>query len=238
MSEEELRRFRGEREVKRKIEAIRRNTGNSAENPVSIEPDEMDVMTPPSETTNPAWRMDRSMAFTTAYGRIPSWMAAAARNPKGTGRTRNGGSNASNDELDWLYMRPPPTVVSVQQDLLERAAQRASSTNRPAQTAQVRSVNQPRSISSSSSPFASSSQREEITLQRRKGQSRQLVSVPYQIPQTKLRASQQGHGDEWDLGASRSTIPALGTASLSGSNVGSAAPPRTKGFSMFKKVKR
>jgi hypothetical protein len=237
MSEEELKRFRGEREVKRKIEAIKRNTGNSAENPVSIEPDEMDDVALPSETTNPAWRMDRSMAFTTAYGRMPSWMAAAARNPKGTGRTRNGGSNASNDELDWLYMRPPPTVVSVRQDLLERAAQRASSTNRPAQTAQVRSVNQPRSISSSSSPFAPSSQREEITLQRRKGRSRQLVSVPYQIPQTKLRASQQGPGDEWDLGASRSTIPALGTASLSGSTVGSAAPPRTKGFSMFKKAK-
>lgn len=238
MSEEELRRFRGEREVKRKIEAIKRNTGNSAENPVSIEPDEMDVVTPPSETTNPAWRMDRSMAFTTAYGRMPSWMAAAARNPMGTGRTRNGGSNASNDELDWLYLRPPPTVASVRRDLLERAAQRASLTNRPAQTAQVRSVNQPRPTSSSSSPFSPSSQREEITLQRRKGRSRQLVSAPYQIPQTKLRASQQGPGDEWDLGASRSTIPALGTASLSGSNVGSAAPPRTKGFSMFKKAKR
>jgi hypothetical protein len=54
MSEEELKRFRGEREVKRKIEAIKRNTGNSAENPVSIEPDEMDDVALPSETTNPA----------------------------------------------------------------------------------------------------------------------------------------------------------------------------------------
>jgi hypothetical protein len=234
MSEEELRRFRREREVKRKIDAIKRNTSNLAEDPVSVEPDEVDLVRPAVETTNPAWRMDRSMAFTTDHGRVLSWMAGAARHPRG--RARNGDPIQSNDELDWLFLRPPPTVVSVRQDLLERAAQRSRSMNRRVQAAQVRSVNL--SGSTASSPFALSSQREEITLPRRKRRARQLVSVPYQIPQTKLRASQKGPAEKWDSRPARSSIPVLGTAGQSISTEGSSAPLRTKGFSIFKKVKR
>lgn len=230
LGEDELRRFKGEREVKRRIDAIKRNTGQqTSESPAAASSGGRDPEGPAVESVDPAWRMDPSMSFTTNWKAMPRWRPG--------GQARTGGLSESASEMDWLYLRPPPTIETVRQDLSDRAAMRSRPAGTSSEHAQVRSVMQPKAPSSS--PFALSSQPEAITLQKRKGRGKQLVSTPFQIPQTKLRAGQNAKLDDWDAAAPSSTLPAIRTASQAlAADESSSAPMRTKGFSMFKKVKR
>ena len=261
LGQEELMRFKGEREVRRKIRTIKRDTGQTDEDqwilPIPVEVDHS------HRDGNPGWRMDRSMAFTTDHGTRPPWGNAQdtrQQRYKYSGGTRTGGSSRSgDDELDWLYLRPPPTIESIRQEFVDRAALRADLNLRDrARVVRPRSnvTAQPSaSTSTSTSPFSLSTKRSEITIQKRKGRGSQLSLVPFEVPQSTLRAQSGGARGMKDYGwetlgsaassnfaadASSSLTPTslVRTASQLGCEEEQIKSPRRKGFSMFKKAKR